>query len=164
MAVISTATAYGLTPIMAKQRSAFENRFQRIWSMILSCGFGFTDLTYTTRMNMPFELGLMLALGKNCFITSGRRYAALRTISDLNLGDVHYHDRRPRTLIAAFSRWIEQNCTQKRIRVAALLSRFRTMLVLRDSLLGPEEFDRLDPEEISELLASAERNLGVVVV
>jgi hypothetical protein len=30
--------------------------------------------------------------------------------------------------------------------------------------VGPEELDRLDPDEISELLASAERNLGVVVV
>ena len=105
----------------------------------------------------------MLALGKNCFITSGRRYAALRMISDLNLGDVHYHDRRPRALIAAFSRWIEQNCTQKRIALASLRSRFRTMLLLRDRYVGQEEFDRLDPEKISELLASAERNLGVVV-
>jgi len=37
------------------------------------------------------------------------------------------------------------------------------MLLLRDRYVGQEEFDRLDPEKISELLASAERNLGVVV-
>jgi len=74
IAIISTATAYGLTPRMAKQRSTFEARFRRIWEMILTCAYGFTDLSYTRRLNIPLELGLLLALGKNCFITSRRQY------------------------------------------------------------------------------------------
>lgn len=161
LAIISTATAYGLTPRMAKQRATFETRFRRIWEMILTCAYGFTDLSYARRMNIPLELGLMLALGKNCFITSARRYDALSRISDLNLGDIHYHEGRPRTLIADFSRWIEENCSHQHIAVAALVNRFRAVVWLRDEHLGPDEFDRLRPENITAVLRSAQRNLGV---
>jgi hypothetical protein len=41
---------------MAKQRSTFEARFRRIWEMILTCAYGFTDLSYTRRLNIPLEL------------------------------------------------------------------------------------------------------------
>ena len=161
LATISTATAYELTPMMARQRDTFEIRFRRIWEMILSCAFGFTDLSYTTRLNMPLELGLMLASGKTCFIASRRRYGALARISDLNLGDIHYHEGRPRRLIAGLSHWIEQHCSHRRIEVERLVNRFKAVVWLREWHLGPEEFDRLPPEAISAVLRTAQTNLGV---
>jgi hypothetical protein len=148
--------------MMAKQSTTFEVRFRRIWRMILSCGFGFADLSYMTRMNIPLELGLMLALGKNCFIASRRRYEALGRVSDLNLGDIHYHEGRPRSLIADFSRWIEQHCSHQRISVARLVSRFRTLVALR-RYFGQEDFDRFTPQQLAAMLRSAERNLRIVV-
>ena len=75
LAIVSTATAYGLRPVLAKQQ--FDVRFKRILEMIMSCAFGFTDLSYEKRMNMPFELGIMVALGKDCFVVSQRRYSLL---------------------------------------------------------------------------------------
>ena len=161
VAIISTATAYGLRPVMAKQRVVFEERFRRIWTMILGCPYAFTDLSYVRRMNMPLELGLILALGKNCFITSDRRYQALRSISDLNLGDIHYHQRRPRRLIADFSAWIEANCTRVRIPLRFLIARFRAVSWLRLEHLGIDEFDRLDPMNISDVLDAATTKLGI---
>ena len=163
IAIISTATAYGLNPVMAKQRARFEARFIRILEMITSCAFGFTDLSYTNRMNMPLELGLMLALGKNSFIASRRRYSAHSYISDLNLGDICYHEGRPRDLIGEFSRWIESNCSRKRIAIGELMKRYETFVELR-KFLGPEAFDRLYPQDISELLESARKRGRLRVV
>ncbi len=113
VAIISTATAYGLTPRMARERTRTEVRLLKIAELMLTCKYGFTDLSYVARMNMPLELGLLLAFGKETFIASGKRYAALRTISDLNFADIHYHEGRIRKLIVALSRWIEQNCSKK---------------------------------------------------
>jgi len=95
LAVIATATAYGLRPVLAKQQVVFDVRFKRILELITSCAFGFTDLSYEKRMNMPFELGIMMAMGKDCFIVSRRKYSGLASISDLSLGDIHYHEADP---------------------------------------------------------------------
>src|SRR5574341_1115027 len=78
--IMSTVTAYGLTPRMARERTRTEIRLLKITELMLSCKFGFTDLSYVTRMNMPLELGMLLAFGKETFIASGKRYAALKTV------------------------------------------------------------------------------------
>lgn len=153
IAIVSTVTAYGLTPRMARERLRTEVRFLKIIELMLTCAYGFTDLSYLTRMNMPLELGLLLAFGKETFVASHGRYTALATISDLNFTDIHYHDGGIRRLVVALSRWIEQTCSRKRIRTGTLLQRYRQLRRLR-SALG-DDFDRLRPEEISKLLGVA---------
>jgi hypothetical protein len=160
---MSTATAYGLVPVMAKQRPRFEGRLQRILEMIYSCAFGLTDLSYRDRMNMPFELGVMLAVGKNCFIIGKRRYSAIRTISDLNLGDIFYHEGQPKRLVRDFATWIEHNCTRKRIPLQDLQARFDAFVRLR-RYLGSDEFDRLSPQEIAGMLAAVRSRLRLKLV
>lgn len=153
VSIISTVTAYGLTPRMARERSRTEVRLLKIIELILACKFGLTDLSYVSRMNMPLELGLLLAFGKETFIASGKRYAALRTISDLNFSDIHYHEGRVRRLIVALSRWIEQNCSDKRLTTGTLLQRYRHLRQLRQAL--GDDFDRLKPQEITGILGVA---------
>lgn len=163
LAIISTATAYGLDPMMAKQRTVFDVRFKRILEMICSCPFGLTDLSYADRMNMPLELGMMLALGKNCFIMGKRRYSALARVSDLNLGDIRYHEGDPRSVIRDFSRWIEDNCSSRRLIGKELIERYEAFVALR-KVLGPEEFDKLSPHEISEMLRIVRRSFNLRVI
>jgi hypothetical protein len=91
VAILSTVTAYGMTPRMARERLPMQIRVKKSRQLILSCRYGLTDLSYATRMNMPLELGFILALGKESFVMSRRPYSALRSISDLNFCDVHYH-------------------------------------------------------------------------
>lgn len=153
MAIISTVTAYGLTPRMARERSRTEVRLLKIIELMLTCHYAFTDLSYLKRLNMPLELGLLLAFGKETFIISGTRYGALRTISDLNFSDLHYHEGRVRTLIVKLSHWIEQTCSTKRLSTSTLLDRYRHLRRLRASL--GDDFDRLAPQEISDLLGVA---------
>jgi len=136
-----------------------EVRLLKITELILTCNYGFTDLSYITRMNMPLELGLLLAFGKETFIASGKRYAALRTISDLNFADIHYHEGRIRKLIVALSRWIEQNCSKKRLMTGTLLQRYRRVRQWRESL--GDDFDKLTPQEITRLLGVAEDEFGM---
>ena len=139
---------------MARERSRIEVRLVKIAELMLSCQYGFTDLSYVTRMNMPLELGVLLAFGKETFVTSGKRYGALRTISDLNFSDIHYHQGSIRRLIVAFSRWIEQTCPGKRLTTKTLLLCYRRLRRIRQSL--KDDFDRLRPEEITKLLGVAE--------
>jgi hypothetical protein len=154
IAIISTVTAYGLIPRMSRERLRTEVRLLKIIELMLTCRYAFTDLSYLTRMNMPLELGLLLALGKETLVVSRRHYSALRTISDLNFTDIHYHEGRVRRLVVALSRWAEQNCSTKRIRTETLLQRYRRLRQLRKTL--GDDFDRLRPEEISKLLGVAE--------
>ncbi len=163
LAIMSTATAYGLVPVMAKQRPPFEVRLKRILEMIYSCAFGLTDLSYSDRMNMPFELGVMLAVGKNCFIVSKRRYRALKSISDLNLGDVFYHEGQPGRLIRDFATWIEHNCTRRRVPLQELKARFEAFVSLR-KYLGQDEFDRRSPQEIAAMLNAVRSRLNLRLV
>jgi len=153
VAIISTVTAYGLTPRMARERSRTETRLLKVTELILTCKYGFTDLSYVTRMNMPLELGLLLAFGKETFIASGKRYSALRTISDLNFSDIHYHEARIGRLIVPLSRWIEQTCSKKRLTTDTLRQRYRRLRRFRQAL-GPD-FDKLRPLEITKLLGVA---------
>lgn len=70
VAMISTLTAYGLVPQMAKTRVGLEVRLHKIAALMLGCGYGVTDLTYVRRMNMPLELGVLLAWSKHTFVAS----------------------------------------------------------------------------------------------
>lgn len=154
VAIISTVTAYGLLPRMARERLRMEMRFLKIAELVLTCNYGFTDLSYLTRMNMPLELGLLLAFGKETLVVSRRRYSALRTISDLNFADIHYHEGRIRKLVVILSRWIEQTCSRKRLKTETLLRRYRQLRRVRRSL--GDDFDRLKAGEISKVLGVAE--------
>ncbi len=150
VAIISTVTAYDLNPRMARERSRTEVRLLKITELMLACRYGLTDLSYEKRMNMPLELGLLLAFGKETFIASGRKYSSLRTISDLNFSDIHYHEGSVRRLIGALSRWVEGTCSKKRLTTHTLVQRYRRLRKLRRSL--GDDFDRLKPEEIAMVL------------
>ncbi len=154
VAIISTAYAYGLRPRTARERSRTEVRLLKIAELILACRYGFTDLSYATRLNMPLELGLLLAFGKETFIASRKRYGSLRSISDLNFSDIHYHEGSIRRLIVEFSRWIEQTRPGKRLTTNTLLQCYRRLRRVRHSL--GEDFDKLRPNEITRLLGVAE--------
>jgi hypothetical protein len=161
LSVISTVTAYGLRPRKASERVRMEVRMLKILEMICACRFGLTDLSYERRMNMPFELGILLTLGKETFVTSRKSYRALRTISDLNFGDIRYHGGGVRKLIIHLSRWIEQNCSQKRLSTEYLLRRYRRVRRIQREL--QEDFDRLTPEQLSKLIPFAEEQFQMAL-
>ena len=153
VAIISTVIAYGLTPRMARERSRTEVRMLKIAEIMLTSQYGMTDLSYVSRMNMPLELGMLLAFGKETFIASRTRYGGLRTISDLNFADIHYHEGRPRRLIMALAKWIEQTCGKRPLSTDSLIQCYRRVRRLRTQL--GDDFDRLTPQQIAGLISVA---------
>jgi len=150
IAIVSTVTAYDLTPHMARERMKMEVRMQKILELILTCRYGLTDLSYVRRMNMPLELGILLAFGKETFVTTSEQYGALRSVSDLNFCDIHHHRNTVFRLIKGLSRWIEQNCSRKRLTTKTLVRRYKHLREIRREL--GHDFDRLSPQEIARLL------------
>ncbi len=155
VAILSTLTAYHMTPRMARERMRMEIRLLKIVELMLTCRYGLTDVSYATRMNMPLELGLLLAFGKETFVMSRRRYSALRTASDLNFCDIHYHEGSVRRLMDGLSRWVEEVCSPRRFfTTRELLRRYRRWKQIRQKL--GDIFDRLKPEEIAKLVEVAQ--------
>lgn len=138
---------------MAKEEIGLSVRLHKIARMILSCGYGFTDLTYVKRMNLPFELGLLLAWGKDTFVASAMPYQSLRTISDLNFGDVFYHQRSVHRLINGVASWLRQHYSEKQFSLAVLLERYRRWQRIRKAV--GRDFDNLTPEQIGKMIEIA---------
>jgi hypothetical protein len=153
-AVLSTATAYDLDPCMGKERSKLEIRMRKIVELILTSKYGFTDLSYATRMNMPFELGVLLAWGKETFVISSHPTRTVKALSDLNFGDIEFHRGTAKLLIEKFSRWIERTASSKRLKSSTLLTRYRRWQAIRRSL--GRDFDRLTPAQLARLVGVAE--------
>jgi hypothetical protein len=140
---------------MAKQDPSMAVRIHKIAQMILSCKYAFTDLTYIKRMNMPFELGLLLAWGKVSFVICEKNHQAIRTISDLNFGDVHSHKGSANELITRLGGWLAQQFPRKRASIPILQQRYRRWQKLRKALGA--DFDQLAPHEIDKMMKIAQK-------
>lgn len=138
---------------MAKEEIGLNVRLHKIARMILSCNYGFTDLTYTKRMNLPFELGLLLAWGKDTFVVSAVPYQSIRAISDLNFGDVYYHQRSVSKLIRGLSRWLRERLPTNDPRLSLLVERYRRWKQIKKAL--GLDFDRLTPQQIDRMVKIA---------
>jgi hypothetical protein len=136
-----------------------ETRILKIVELMFSCQFGFTDLSYVKRMNMPLELGLLLSFGRETFVTSSTRFGSLKSISDLNFADIRYYDGSVRKLISELATWIQQNCSDKHLSTKTLYTRYRRLKKIRDHL--GNDFDRLMPEKIATLLGVAKDEIGL---
>lgn len=154
-------TAYDLIPRMARERNRMEIRLLKIAELMLSCKYALTDLSYVRRMNMPFELGMLLAFGKDSFIMSAKRYGALRWVSDLNFTDIYYHEGGIQKLLIGLSKWIEQTSSSKQISKEVLLRRYRTFRKISKAM--GEDFNRLRPQQIASLVPVASEELGLSI-
>jgi hypothetical protein len=144
---------------MARERSRTEVRMTKIVELMLTSQYGFTDLSYVRRMNMPLELGMLLAFGKETFIASNKHYGALRTVSDLNFADIHDHEGKPRRLIKALAKWIEQACGKEPLSTDSLVQCYRRVWRVRTQL--GDDFDRLTPQQIARLISVAREALDL---
>lgn len=157
MAIMSTLTAYELTPHIAKERRRVEVRLFKIVELMLTCKYGITDLSMPDRMNMPFELGLLMGFGIETFLMSNKRYSALQSISDMNFCDVYYHENKCQSLISGLSQWIERTCSKKQISTRILIRRFEGLKAVKKSL--GDDYHKLRAHQIKSLLGIAQEGL-----
>jgi hypothetical protein len=110
-------------------------------------------------MNMPFELGVLLAWGKETFVITSHSTRTIKSLSDLSFGDIEFHRRTVKLLIEKFSRWIERTASSKRLRSSTLLTRYRRWQAIRRSL--GRDFDRLTPAQLARLVGVAADEFSV---
>lgn len=65
--IVETVKDAGLNIVVAKQTQKTKMILCKVCSMIQTCKYGIADISYET-LNVPFELGLMYGLGKDCAI------------------------------------------------------------------------------------------------
>jgi hypothetical protein len=118
LAFIAGLCGFGLTPRATVEIPGGARRLDRILSLIRECRHSFHDLSRveidrrhppTPRFNMPFELGLTVALA----ITRGRRHnwyvfeaksrRLNKSLSDLDGTDPYIHGGEPRRLLLALT-------------------------------------------------------------
>jgi hypothetical protein len=108
LAFIAGTSALGLTPRATLEITTSVRRLERILDLIRRCEYSIHDLSRveidrtfpsTPRFNMPFELGLSVALEdtarigrRGWFVCESRNYRLVKSLSDLNGTDPFIHD------------------------------------------------------------------------
>jgi len=108
LAFISGISAYGLVPRATLEITTSVRRLDQILDLIRQCEYSIHDLSRvemdrgfrpTPRFNIPFELGLSVALEgtakssrRGWFVCESRRYRLAKSLSDLNGTDAFIHD------------------------------------------------------------------------
>jgi hypothetical protein len=99
-----TTKKSGLEVVVAKDTIKSKAVLCKICALIQSCKFGLADVSYS-RLNIPFELGLMLGLSRNCVILKRTDASILSDISGLEY--VEYQNSSE--LHNKLTKWIEDN-------------------------------------------------------
>jgi hypothetical protein len=102
--LIKTIKKCGLAPIMAKDSIKSKALLCKICSLIQESKYGLADVSYPTH-NIPFELGLLLGLSKNCVILKKKDATIPSDISGLEY--VEYQNTAE--LNTKLSQWIRDN-------------------------------------------------------
>lgn len=128
LAYVAGLSAFGLMPRATLEIPGSTRRLERIISLIKSCEYSIHDLSRveldpipppTPRFNMPFELGLAVALDASFptkrhawFVFETAQWRIQKSLSDLNGTDVYVHggtaDGVFRELAKAFVRSTKQ--------------------------------------------------------
>lgn len=118
IAYIAAVSAFGFIPKATLQIPVSRRRLDRILSLISSSDYSLHDLSRvqldpapprTPRFNMPFELGLTVALQKtriprhSWIVLESRPHRLLKSLSDLNGTDPFIHSGTVRGLLRELS-------------------------------------------------------------
>ncbi len=110
LAFVAGLCSFGLIPKATLQLAGSQRRLSRILGLIRRCRFSFHDLSRveldpgpppTPRFNMPFELGLCVALaagehrGHRWFVFDAVAHRTWKSLSDLAGTDVYVHGSQP---------------------------------------------------------------------
>jgi hypothetical protein len=107
LAYIAGVSAFGLKPRAALEIPTSNRRLERILDLIQRCEYSIHDLSRvqldrtaprTPRFNMPFELGLTVALekvaipGHAWIVCEAMRFRLTKSLTDLDGTDAYVHD------------------------------------------------------------------------
>ena len=179
LAFIAGLCGFGLTPRATLEIPGGERRLDRIFQLIGACRYSFHDLSRveidrrppaTPRFNMPFELGLAVALnrlrpsGHQVFLFEAVKHRLPKSLSDMNGTDPHIHGGRPRRLFNALANALVRERHRPTVRQLELIYADLRIAapVIRRNLRAVSLFEaRAFAELVIAVQASARRRLGV---
>ncbi len=108
IALICSLVALGRTPrCVLEVPDSGQGRLNRIFNLLASCRLSIHDLSRVEdppRFNMPFELGMAVALSQTrthgYYILEAQRHRVIHTLSDINLNDASIHNNNPNKIIS----------------------------------------------------------------
>ena len=118
LAYVAGLCGFGLTPRATLEIPGSQRRLERIFELVLNCPYSIHDLSRvqidhssppTPRFNMPFELGLAVAMQKwkqpkhDWYVFEERRHRIAKSLSDLNGTEVYIHNGTPVGLLREMS-------------------------------------------------------------
>jgi hypothetical protein len=118
LALIAGLAGFGLVPVAALHDPTSNPQLSRIYTLIEESVISFHDLSYVTldppgpktpRFNMPFELGLAVAVScsgnrqHRWFVLEKKRHRAAKSLSDISGANVQLHDGRAPSVLRAVS-------------------------------------------------------------
>ena len=127
LAYIAGASAFGLKPRAALEIPTSVRRLDRILDLIQECNYSVHDLSRveldhtpppTPRFNMPFELGLTVALekismpGHAWVVFESRQFRLKKSLTDLDGTDPYVHDGTIRGLFRELGNAFVRNRNQ----------------------------------------------------
>ena len=148
IAYIAAVTAFGFIPKATLQIPRSRRRLDRILSLISSSDYSLHDLSRvqldrhpprTPRFNMPFELGLTVALQRSqlhrhsWIVLESRPHRLLKSLSDLNGTDPFIHSGTVRGLLRELSSIFVR--TSRKPSVPQMLSIYRLLSLRLPSIL-----------------------------
>ncbi|MGH9782411.1 MAG: hypothetical protein ACRD33_11405, partial [Candidatus Acidiferrales bacterium] len=148
LAYIAGVSAFGLKPRAALEIPTSTRRLERILNLIQQCEYSIHDLSRvqldrtaprTPRFNMPFELGLTVALekvaiqGHSWIVCESMRFRLTKSLTDLDGTDPYIHDGTVRGLFRELGNAFVRNRNQPT--VDEMWKVYRILRVSFDSVL-----------------------------
>jgi hypothetical protein len=118
LGLIASLAGFGLAPVAALHDPGSDPQLSRIYRLIEESSISFHDLSYvsldppsprTPRFNMPFELGLAVAIALSAnrrhrwFLLDKVAHRAAKSLSDISGVNVQIHDGRAASVLKAVS-------------------------------------------------------------
>jgi hypothetical protein len=118
LGLLASVAGFGLTPVAALHDPGSDPQLSRIYRLIEESSISLHDLSYvsldppsprTPRFNMPFELGLAVAIALSAnrrhqwFLLDKVAHRAAKSLSDISGVNVQIHDGRAASVLKAVS-------------------------------------------------------------
>ena len=171
LAFIAGVAVFGMVPTSAVKDPSSHFQLDRIFDLVAASDYSFHDLSHmsldrtkprTPRFNMPFELGLAVAMSRlknprhQWFVFDTQRYRVAKALSDLGGVTVRVHDRSPdsilRCLVNALDREDRKPSLQQLQAIFAAVEKVARQLKRN---LGRDLFDARPFGELSYVAAQA---------
>jgi hypothetical protein len=129
--ILFTVFDCGFLPRCAlEQKDSGKFRLEKIYEIIEKCGLGIHDISFTgidpntkcARFNMPFELGIFMALQrygtpkqkkKRISVLDTKKYGHRKSLSDISGQDIDiYLKKSPKSLIAAVRKFLSHHTAE----------------------------------------------------